>query len=87
MTVSSDDQDFAFTSIGVDIGKDVFHLVAFDLDGKVVLRREIKRLAPIFGQTLRRVLDKRANARVVVPTVAAKAEMMASAADTKNVGA
>ena len=31
--------------IGVDIGKDVFHLVGFDDDGKVVLRRMIRRLA------------------------------------------
>jgi transposase len=32
------------SSIGVDIGKDVFHVVAFDLEGNVVLRRKIKRL-------------------------------------------
>ena len=32
-------------SIGVDIGKDVFHLVGFDKDGELVLRRKIKRLA------------------------------------------
>ena len=31
--------------IGVDIGKDVLHLVGFDKDGKIVLRRKIKRLA------------------------------------------
>lgn len=38
------------STIGVDIGKDVFHLVGFDPDGKIVLRRKIKRLAlvPIF---------------------------------------
>ncbi len=35
----------AFSSIGVDIGKDVFHLIGFDSNGKVVLRRKIKRLA------------------------------------------
>jgi hypothetical protein len=35
----------AFSSIGVDIGKEVFHLVGFDSNGKVVLRRKIKRLA------------------------------------------
>jgi transposase len=29
--------------IDVDIGKDVFHLVGFDDDGKVVLRRMIGR--------------------------------------------
>ena len=31
--------------VGIDIGKDVFHLVGFDGDGKLVLRRKIKRLA------------------------------------------
>ena len=31
--------------IGIDIGKDVFHLVGFDAGGKVVLRKKIKRLA------------------------------------------
>lgn len=32
------------TSIGVDIGKDVFHIVGFDIDGKVALRRKFRRL-------------------------------------------
>jgi transposase len=31
--------------IGVDIGKDVFHLVGFGTDGKIAFRRRIKRLA------------------------------------------
>ena len=35
----------ALASIGIDIGRDIFHLVGFDLDGKIVLRRKIKRLA------------------------------------------
>ena len=35
----------AFASIGIDIGKDVFHLVGFDTDGKITFRRKIKRLA------------------------------------------
>ena len=30
--------------IGIDIGKNVFHLVGFDADGRIVLRRKIKRL-------------------------------------------
>lgn len=30
---------------GIDIGKDVFYLVGFDYDGRLVLRREIKRFA------------------------------------------
>jgi len=33
------------TVIGVDIGKDVFHIVGFDADGGTVLRRKIKRLS------------------------------------------
>jgi transposase len=31
--------------VGIDIGKDTFHLVGFDRSGHVVLRRQIKRLA------------------------------------------
>ncbi len=33
------------TVIGIDIGKDVFHIVGFDGDGQIVVRRKIKRLA------------------------------------------
>jgi transposase len=33
--------------VGVDIGKDIFHLVGFDGRGKIVFRRKIKRLALI----------------------------------------
>ena len=32
-------------SVGVDIGKDVFHLVGFDKEGRLVLRKKIKRMA------------------------------------------
>lgn len=32
-------------SIGIDIGKEVFHIVGFSANGKIVLRRRIKRLA------------------------------------------
>lgn len=35
----------ALASIGIDIGKDVFHLVGFDTAGKITFRRKIKRLA------------------------------------------
>jgi transposase len=31
--------------IGIDIGKEVFHLVGFDADGKIAFRRKVKRLA------------------------------------------
>jgi len=43
--VKTADATFTLASIGIDIGKDVFHIVGFDLDGNVVLRRHIKRLA------------------------------------------
>ena len=33
------------SSIGVDIGKDVFHIVGFDPNGKIVVRRKFKRLS------------------------------------------
>lgn len=45
MTTSSQQNDFALASVGIDIGKDVFHLVGFDLDGNIVLRRKIRRSA------------------------------------------
>jgi transposase len=32
-------------SIGIDIGKDVFHIVGFDLSGKIALRRKFRRLS------------------------------------------
>ena len=35
------------SSIGIDIGKEVFHIVGFGIDGKIALRRKIKRLALI----------------------------------------
>jgi transposase len=31
--------------IGVDIGKEVFHIVGFGIDGKIAFRRKIKRLS------------------------------------------
>jgi hypothetical protein len=38
-------------SIGIDIGKEVFHVVGFGTDGKIAFRREIRRLALV--ETLR----------------------------------
>ena len=35
----------ALMSIGIDIGKDTFHLVGFDFYDQLVLRKKIKRLA------------------------------------------
>lgn len=48
--------------IGVDIGKDTFHLVGFDDDGELVLRKKIKRLAlePMFEKLPRCVVGMEA---------------------------
>ena len=40
-------------SIGIDIGKEVFHVVGFGTDGKIAFRRRIKRLALV--ETFRRL--------------------------------
>jgi transposase len=42
---TSDHPTQTFASIGIDVGKDVFHIVGFDLQGKIVLRKKFKRLA------------------------------------------
>ena len=47
MTQTSKYHISGLTCIGIDIGKDVFHLVGFDGEGKIVVRRKIKRLALI----------------------------------------
>ena len=44
-------------SIGIDIGKDTFHIVAFDPDGQLVMRKQIKRLA-LVGVALGRGPDR-----------------------------
>jgi len=41
--------NFILASIGIDIGKDVFHIVGFDLDSNVVLRRKIRRFGLVGG--------------------------------------
>lgn len=45
MTQPSAHNELTLASIGVDIGKDVFHIVGFDRDGRVALRQKIKRLS------------------------------------------
>jgi hypothetical protein len=45
MASSSAEAMADLASIGIDIGKDVFHIVGFDPDGRIVLRRKFKRLA------------------------------------------
>ncbi len=45
MTKTTTADNFDLATIGVDIGKDVFHIVGFDGDGKIVLRRKIRRLS------------------------------------------
>ena len=43
MTKSQSTQ--AFTAIGIDVGKDVFHIVGFDDTGAIALRKKIRRSA------------------------------------------
>ena len=45
MATKSNQKVRELASVGIDIGKDVFHIVGFDADGKIVLRRKFKRLA------------------------------------------
>ena len=45
MATTSKRNTLALASVGIDIGKNIFHLVGFDLDGKIVLRRKFMRLA------------------------------------------
>ena len=45
MNTKTDGSTLSLTSIGIDIGKDVFHLVGFDDEGKLALRRKIRRSA------------------------------------------
>ena len=39
------DPHITLASIGIDIGKEVFHLVGFGTDGQIAFRRKIKRSA------------------------------------------
>lgn len=45
MIKSSNKAPTELTVVGIDIGKDVFHLVGFGPNGQIVLRRKIKRMA------------------------------------------
>lgn len=45
MDADKDTVILVLTSVGIDIGKDVFRIVCFGPDGKIAFRRKIKRLA------------------------------------------
>lgn len=45
MAKTANEAVLELASVGIDIGKDIFHVVGFDTDGRIVLRRKIKRLA------------------------------------------
>ncbi len=45
MSSSSKQMISELACVGIDIGKDVFHLVGFDRDGKIAVRRKIRRLS------------------------------------------
>jgi hypothetical protein len=58
-------------SIGIDIGKEVFHVVGFGTDGKIAFRRKIKRLAsyglPFIRQGVKRRRQQLPNLRPLRP--------------------
>jgi hypothetical protein len=56
-------------SIGIDIGKEVFHVVGFGTDGRIAFRRKIKRLALI--ETFRRLPALSAWKHALAPTLSA----------------
>jgi transposase len=45
MEASTENFTSSLTVIGIDIGKEIFHLVGFGADGKIAFRKKIKRLA------------------------------------------
>lgn len=45
MSLKKETMTEALMSVGIDIGKKVFHLVGFDPDGSAVVRKKIKRMA------------------------------------------
>ena len=47
MATTSKQNNDGLISVGIDIGKEVFHLVGFNAGGKIVLRRKIKRLLAV----------------------------------------
>src|SRR5215470_20036267 len=45
MKTRTESNALSLTAIGVDIGKEVFHIVGFGVDGKIAFRKKIKRLS------------------------------------------
>lgn len=45
MNRTTSNTEAELTVVGIDIGKDVFHLVGFDANGKIAFQRKIRRLA------------------------------------------
>ena len=45
MDTKAENTSTALVTIGIDIGKEVFHIVGFGADGKIAFRLKIKRLA------------------------------------------
>ena len=62
MTSTRKSQSAEYSSIGIDIGKDVFHLVGFDTSGEIVLHKKIKRLSlvPTFDKLPRCIVGMEA---------------------------
>lgn len=53
MSSRTDPNILSLTSVGIDIGKDVFHIVGFGADGQIAFRRKIKR--PALAETFRKL--------------------------------
>jgi hypothetical protein len=62
MTTKRTSQASELSSVGIDIGKDVFHLVGFSPSGEIVLRKKIKRLSlvPTFDRLPRCIVGMEA---------------------------
>ncbi len=53
MTRKADTKIPALASVGIDIAKEVFHVVGFGTDGKIAFRWKLKRLA--FAEAFRKL--------------------------------
>src|ERR1700760_4970766 len=64
MTITS------LASIGIDIGKEVFHVVGFDNNGKIAFRRKIKRLQAVASES--RALRQLGHQPKIIPAIYVK---------------
>jgi transposase len=67
MDVRTQNATPVLTTIGIDIGKDIFHIVGFDADGKIALRRKIKRSALAYTPSAREKVPEFLDWRLPIP--------------------